>query len=304
MNQSAAPGTILVPLDGSAFGEAALGPAAELAAAAGDTLHLMSVPEIYGIDMAWYADAATGGTAAAAPIAELMDEAREATAQYLATTAANLEAAGGVVATQMDEREPAEAILGAADECGAWLIAMATHGQGGVTRWAFGSVAGEVLRRAMLPVLLVRASSVWKRLDHIMVPLDGSDRAESILPEVERVARATRARVSLVAVVSDRATGNIPPRFLEARQYYAESLLAYLEDQASRLTTAGCEARTALVSAPSPAAALLDWEIGHAVSLVAMTTHGQSGLARAAFGSVADRMIREGVAPVLVKRVA
>ncbi len=303
MNPSDAPRPILVPLDGSQFGEAALGPATELAAATGDSVRLLTVPEVYGIDMAWYADSATGGSVVAEPISELLDEARETAARYLATTAANLKAAGAMVATQMDEREPAEAILGASDECDARMIVMATHGQGGVTRWAFGSVADEVLRRSTRPVLLVRASSVWKPLDHVMVPLDGSDVAESILPEVERLALATGARVTLVTAVADLATGNIPPRFLEARKTYAQHLEAYLERQAAQLKAAGVQARSALVSAQSPAEALLDWEAGHAVGLVAMTTHGQGGLARAAFGSVADRMIRQGAAPVLVKRV-
>jgi nucleotide-binding universal stress UspA family protein len=281
----------------------ALAPAQALAIATRDNLLLLSVPEIYGIDMAWYADAESGGSVVTQPLNELMEEARESTRSYLAATATRVQSAGAAVTTRVDEREPAEAILHAAAECDAWIIAMATHGQGGVTRWAFGSVADEVLRRSRQPVLLVRASSSWTGLRHVMVPLDGSDLAEAILPTVERLAVALGARVSLETVGAEATAANIPPRFLDARKNYALRLQDYLARKADLMGASGVEARSALVSAHSPAEALLDWEAGHAVDLVAMTTHGHGGLARAAFGSVADRMIREGSAPVLVKRV-
>src|SRR5262245_28854125 len=117
-----------------------------LARGVGGRLVVVGVPEIYGIDLAWYADAGMGGAGGAVPVQELMSEARTATADYLAQVSTRLADAGVPVETRMGELEPSEAILTVAQEEGAWVLALATHGLGGVTRWAFGSIADYVLR--------------------------------------------------------------------------------------------------------------------------------------------------------------
>lgn len=294
---------LLVALDGSEFAESALELARRVATATGDTLHVVIVPEVYGIDLAWYASAAAPGSGVEAPITELMNEARTEATAYIANVQGRLGAEGEAMVPHIDEREPCEAILAVAGEVDAWLIALATHGRGGVTRWAFGSVADSILKEAKRPVLLVRSAQPPAELGHIMVPLDSSPLAESILGEVERIARAAGAKVTLMTVVRDPSSAAIAPRFLDARRHHAEQMQSYLESQAQGLKAAGIDARSAVVTARSPAEAILDWEAEHEVDLVAMTSHGTSGLRRAAFGSVADRIIREGIAPVLVKRV-
>lgn len=294
---------LLVALDGSEFAESALDLARRIGAATGDALHVVIVPEVYGIDLAWYANAAAPGSGVEAPIAELMNEARSEATQYIADVQSRLLSEGESMVSHVDEREPSEAILAVGEEVDAWLIALASHGRGGVTRWAFGSVADTILKEARRPVLLVRSAQPSADLGHIMVPLDGSPRAEAILSEVERIARPARSKVTLVAVVRDPSSSAIAPRFLDARRKHAEHMQSYLESQAHGLKAAGIDARSAVVTARSPAEAILDWEAEHEVDLVAMTSHGLSGLRRAAFGSVADRVMREGVAPVLVKRV-
>jgi nucleotide-binding universal stress UspA family protein len=294
---------LLVALDGSEFAESALDLARRVVGATGDVLHLVIVPEVYGIDLAWYASAAAPGSGVEAPITELMNEARAEATDYIARIKERQTNEGSSIVAHIDEREPSEAILAVAEEVDAWLIALATHGRGGVTRWAFGSVADTILKEAKRPVLLVRSAQPLGELSHIMVPLDGSPRAEAVLPDVERLARAARAKVTLMSVVRDPSSATIAPRFLDARRRHAEHTQSYLESQAHGLKAVGIDARSAVVTARSPAEAILDWEAEHEVDLVAMTSHGLSGLRRAAFGSVADRVTREGIAPVLVKRV-
>jgi nucleotide-binding universal stress UspA family protein len=228
-----------------------------------------------------------------------MTEARDEAAGYVERVNA---AHGGRLTTHIDEREPSKAILGVADSIDAWIIALATHGRGGVTRWAFGSVADSVLKEAARPVLLVRTQQPKSAVEHVMVPLDGSATSEAVLPDAERIARGCRAKLTLLTIVRDPASGIVAPRFLDARRQHAEHMQAYLETQARALKAVGVDARTAIVTARSPAEAILDWEAEHDVDLVAMTSHGATGWRRTAFGSVADRVVREGAAPVLVRR--
>jgi nucleotide-binding universal stress UspA family protein len=86
----------------------------------------------------------------------MMEAERDAVDDYLTTIAKRLEAQGLRVQTAEPEGSAADAILGLADEVDADLIAMTTHGQTGMRRLLFGSVAGEVLHRSTLPLLLVR----------------------------------------------------------------------------------------------------------------------------------------------------
>jgi nucleotide-binding universal stress UspA family protein len=90
---------------------------------------------------------------------------------------------------------PAEEILRYADEKSIDLILMATHGRSGIRRWAMGSVADKVLRASKVPIWLVRASipeeivyDEWPRRT-MLVPLDGSELSESVLPHVETLAK-------------------------------------------------------------------------------------------------------------------
>src|SRR5262249_59517068 len=90
------------------------------------------------------------------------------------------------------------------------FIAMATHGRSGINRWLLGSIAEKVLRGTTNPILLVRATEEAKAesvasLKSIVVPLDGSDLAEGVLPVVAELATTLK-----VAVVFFSAFTNSP----------------------------------------------------------------------------------------------
>src|SRR6185436_3337341 len=84
---------------------------------------------------------------------------------------------------------PAEEIVRAARDKKADLIAFSTHGRGGALRVIAGSVAEEVLRHADIPVLITRPATRVHETRRIVVALDGSERSEEILPDVQRLAR-------------------------------------------------------------------------------------------------------------------
>jgi nucleotide-binding universal stress UspA family protein len=149
-------GHILVALDGSELAEQILPHVEALAARFGSRVTLLraTTPRETII-----AETSVG----AAPIAPgLVDptpivEAEQAEAQsYLEATAARLRASGLSVAQEQLEGAADEAILERAAALGVDLLALTTHGRGGLGRLVFGSVADRVLRKTTCPVLLVR----------------------------------------------------------------------------------------------------------------------------------------------------
>lgn len=144
----------------------------------------------------------------------------------------------------------------------------------------------------------------------ILVPLDGSERAERALPVASRVARATGSSLLLARVNPILS----PAAMLPAEGAYVapdvyqqlvddEDQLAreYLEHQAAILLQQQVVVRTRTLRGDA-AGCLIDLEPSEQVGLVIMTTHGRTGLARVALGSVADRLVRGGHVPVLLLR--
>lgn len=131
----------------------------------------------------------------------------------------------------------------------------------------------------------------------ILVPLDGSENAESILPHVKDMAVAHQAEVILLKVLP--ATGVLPPvaekEVSEARHY-----LSAVE---KRLEAQGVNARFSLRHGEDTAAEIADYAEVNNVDLIAMSTHGLSGVSRWIFGSVAEKVLRGTNKPILLVRV-
>jgi len=148
---------IIVPLDGSKLGEAALPVIVDLmskmSAEVGVEITLLQVLSVS-------APYVIGGweTGAVVYTNEEMEQTRAKAIDYLNTTAEILRNKGATVTSKVAIGEASEAIVKAAEEIGADLIAMSTHGRSGISRWAFGSVTERVLRReSSVPVIVVRA---------------------------------------------------------------------------------------------------------------------------------------------------
>lgn len=139
----------------------------------------------------------------------------------------------------------------------------------------------------------------------ILVPLDGSPRAEHALPVAARIARAAGGTVVLIRAVSiptDLGTSFAPvtitSELIEAQEAGAAS---YLRGIAESAALVGISTETAVLTG-SPALAILDAIVLRRIDLVVLTSHGRTGLARWALGSVAQHLVRHATTPVLVLR--
>jgi nucleotide-binding universal stress UspA family protein len=185
-----------------------------------------------------------------------------------------------------------------AEAVGCDLVVMTTHGRSLLSRAWLGSVTDSFVRRASMPVLLVRpgegepARAVEPVFRHMLIPLDGSALAEQILPFAAALGIPTETTYTLLQVVAPVVLGYAPyahtvgldERVLDEMRAEAR---AYLEEIAGRLRAQGAQVRTAVVVG-EPALAILDYAGEHGADLVALSTHGRGGLARLLLGSVAD----------------
>ncbi len=148
---------ILVPLDGSDLAEQVLPHAEAIAAKFGSTITLLLATDLPRVFL--QTGAAPGGMPVAVPVlnpSPIVEGEHEAAVGYLDAVAQRLRATGVAVNYEQLDGAAAEVILERARQLPADLIAMTTHGRGGLGRLVYGSVADAVLRRAPCPVLLVR----------------------------------------------------------------------------------------------------------------------------------------------------
>ena len=294
---------ILVPLDGSTESAAALAPAAEIARRAGGRLVLVTAPVVVGVDVPpWFGAAPMQAGAVPVDLPDidaLIRQAEVDSVAYLKAQADDAAALGVTADTQILESPPAEAILGAAEAHDAWLIVMATHGRGGLSRWAIGSVAEHVIHRSTRPLVLVRTGAAAPfALRRIAVMLDGSPTARAVLPTVTSLARAFDAAVTLVYVAGDPQLDG----FEAARDVQIADVTEHLAVEAVALRAAGIDAAARVIDGGDVAAAMQTLA-DEGVDLIALTTHGRTGLLRLALGSVADKVVRGAPVPVLLQRI-
>ncbi|MBR9988518.1 MAG: universal stress protein [Gemmatimonadetes bacterium] len=298
------PRLLMVPLDGSTFAEQALPLALAIARRTRARLHLVRVR-------------------ASLPL--VPDDARSEAYLKRMVGLIEPELPGRVThAVLTDEYGPLEypppapdtaagALCRYAEDNDAAVIVIATHGRGGLKRAWLGSVADALVRIATRPVLLIRpedgafgaAASADRGLGHIVIPLDGSEVAEEVIPHARVLGEAFAARYTLVRVVSpltwDVSTGEFAGRAAEPLPPLSRAAAEqYLEQVAKRMRADGLVVNTHVIMSPSPASAIIDYATAHAADLVAMVTSGHGRVKRLLLGSVADKIVRGGTTAVLV----
>ena len=192
---------------------------------------------------------------------------------------------------------------------------MATHGRSGIKRWAMGSTTDKVLRATTQPLLLIRATSPQplhhegSMLNKILVPLDGSQEAEAVIPHVEEIASIVRAEVFLLRVIPvhyETITVQgydytiYPEQQMESDKVRAKD---YLHLVCSRMKQKGINAKYEVCFGDA-ADQIIKTANDTQTHLVAMSTHGRSGISRLFLGSVADRVLQAGTTPLLLARAA
>lgn len=292
---------ILVPLDGSALAERAL----PLALALGEAAHgevclarvplfeQMLVPASEGFGVLWPN--------------QTYEQTLHATRDYLERLVA-AQPAGSTpltVAVLEGEGDVASAIVEAAHTAPADLIVMSTHGYSGLTRWVLGSVTERVLHHAPCPVYVVRTAALPRRL---LIPLDGSALAETALTPGLTLAAQLKCTVTLLRVVPLVSTDevhrlNALEPGLGAR--LQEELCADATHYLNRIAAAHAHTETPLLTqvliGPAASTLIKRAEL-EGCDVIAMATHGRSGLRRWAYGSVTEKVLRSAPCSVLVVR--
>ena len=296
---------ILVPLDGSSLAEQALSCAMTLGRGLPAELVLFRTVSIPYDARAILDDAGL-------KVDRLMERLEWEAKVYLRGIANQLREAGLSVRQVVQYGPAAEAIVDYAEQEDIQQIVMATHGYTGISRWAHGSVAERVLQSAGVPVLLVRAqesalsdSRQPMSCRRILVPLDGSALAEQVLPSATSVAQALDAQMILFRVPIVYASGSLMGEWYLPLEGVFETAnqdaQAYLNRVASHLKEQGVNVSTAMRMG-SVAESIIEYAEANQIDLIAMCTHGRTGLARWTLGSVADRVLRASNVPILLVR--
>jgi len=231
--------------------------------------------------------------------------------KYLGTKAAALqsELPGVKVSSSLLEGYVTEALERKAKEINAKLVIMTTHGRTGVSRAWIGSVADSLVRHSRFPLLVIRPLEDGKtfpspRFQHFLVPLDGSPIGEQLLEPTVELGHALGARFTLLHVVAPHVTvgarvSPLPAGHLKERLEKAEVYLAAVTE---RLRGEGVEAEPLIESHFAPARAILKTAEARDVDLIAIATHGYTGVKRAILGSVTDKVLRAAKWPLLLER--
>ena len=297
---------MLIPLDGSKLAENVLPYARALAGAMDLRIELLSVVDTMDFARTTHA----GHVRDFDPIIEAA--VREG-GQYLENVARSF--TGITVDNCVVEQGQADQIIiekAAGDK--ETLIGMATRGRSGIHRWLMGSVAEKVLRGATNPLLLVRGNEEGKsdgvaNLKSIIVPLDGSKVAETVLPRAIELAKKLRLEIVLtrayqIPLSSAYARADAPyiPNSDALLNVVREEAGAYLEAKVNELKQNGIEKVSSILLVGSGADEIIDLARSTPDNLIAMCTHGRSGVKRWALGSVTEKVVRHSGDPVLVVR--
>lgn len=293
---------ILVPLDGSATAEAVLPYAEALATGFKTSVELMSVIDIGALTTHLAADKVHK-----LDTIKATEEAKSV--RYLENVAKKF--SRFPTESRIVRGKPAECILESTSKDRDTLIAMATHGRSGAKRWLLGSVAEKVLRGTTNPLFLVREAvakvSPQRIINSIVVPLDGSSLAEKILPTVSNWAQALGVEVTLIRAFEFPASAyygseNDVPDYEMFREETRKEAADYLKEKSAALVGEGVRTVSTLAIEAPAADGIINYAQAAPRAVVAMSTHGRSGVRRWLLGSVTEKVVRHGDDPVLVVR--
>ena len=290
---------ILVPLDGSSLSGQTLPYVRMLGAALKAPVELLRVyepePVYYYPDVSHFQERAKAAEQHRSEASRSLDSASETLkAAGISVTANFLDAHSVPGQVPRDRPEsPVHHIIEVAQEQANTLVVICTHGRSGVGRWVMGSVTDKILHAITTPLFIVRGreqgtAKIEAKLESIIVPLDGSEIAERILPHAVSISKALGIPICLVSVIpSDQSHAHEED---------------HLRQQGERLVAEGAHSVEPRVVHGEAAHAIVELTHEFPDALVAMTTHGRSGVGRWVLGSVSDRVVRYAAGPVLVTR--
>jgi len=297
--------TILVPLDGSQLADCVLP-------------HVLAIARPFDADITLLRVLEKNHAGTSAQLFDLLNWQIDKTraALYLDKIQARLEKSNIRVQTEVLEGLIAEGITEYAQNQGMKLIILSSHGRHGLTQWGISSITQKIILSAQTSLMIVRAHQYGGRVDeltevqvyrHILMPLDGSQRAENVLPIITQLANFHKSQIHLVQVVqTPEMARQMPPmrkdielsnRIVERNCEEAER---YLEQLKSRSYLEGITIQTHLIASDNAAVALHQLAEQEQIDLVALSAHGYSGNHQWPYGSMVNNFIMYGRVSLLI----
>ena len=295
---------VLVPLDGSLLAECVLPHAVAIARAFDAKITLLRVLD-------------KRQTAESPQMFDLLNWqiAKTDAKLYLEKVAARLQEYGVQTREVVLEGLAAESVKEFAHSQGIKLIILSTYGHAGLSEWGISSVTQKIIYSAPTSVMLIRAKQpstgelTLKEVPYrqIMVPLDGSWRAENVLPTTALLSRFHRSRIHVVHVVKTPEMARHMPLMREdldlSNQIVArnrEEAIRYLDHMRLHSPLVDVELKTHLLTSDNTAAALHEIVEGEHIDLVAFSAHGHSGNNQWPYGSMVNHFILYSKVPLLI----
>jgi nucleotide-binding universal stress UspA family protein len=224
--------------------------------------------------------------------------------EYILGQQERLAKAGVRVKSVVRLGSPVGVTLDVVEEEKATMIALATHGSTGMKRVLFGSVAEQIIRKTPVPVLLLRpfwsyelapaGAPEQRPVRNLLLPVDGSDLSVEALPGVIEFADLFETRIVLLRVLEEKKRKAGPADGKAEAEKQLQALARSIEKK-------GVETLS-LVERGDPTEQILKAVRFNDIDLIAMTTHGRSGLRRAVTGSVTENVLRKATVPLLITR--
>lgn len=297
--------TILVPLDGSQLAECVLP-------------HVAAIASPFNAEVTLFRMLEKNQTGLSTQLFDLVNWQINKTRAtlYLEKTKALLQESGIRVRTIVMEGLVAEGITEYVQNQGMKLIVLSSHGRHGLTQWGISSIAHKIILSAQTSLLIVRAHQYGMRLDglsatslvqRILAPLDGSQRAENVLPIITQLARYHKSQVHLAQVVQTPEMARQMPATREdidlANRVIArnrEEAGRYLEQMKSRSYLEDIAVQTHLLNGENTAVALHQLAEQEHIDMVVLSAHGYSGNHQWPYGSLVNNFIIYGKSPLLI----
>ena len=290
---------ILVPLDGSNLAESVLP-------------HVLAIGKLFGARIQLVRVLTHARTGIHPGLVDPLEwnQLRFEAESYLEKISDRIKSAGLSVDRYILEGEPGQGIVEFARSHGDDLIVLSRHGKGGLSAWNVNSVVHRVLQRSYRSLLIVPARFDYPanltglRYRRLLVPLDGSQRAEWSLSLADQLAKSQNTQVILAHVVKkesidpftvprvqdlELAEKLVEQRYLEASRYLGELQTRFSADY-----------QTVLETSENISATLHRIAAAHQVDLVLLSAHGFSGSSAWPYGSVTASFIQYFNRPVLI----
>ncbi len=281
-------GKLLVALDGSQLAEQALPYAVEIANAFASEIFLVTVCQSHEADFT--------------PASEA----------YLDRRAEQLKSkltGGTKIKKAVLVGRPAQEIAMYTLKNNVDLVIMTSQGRSGTTlSWLLGSTANEIIHSVKVPLLVIKASAsplVTVKLKRLLVPLDGSERGEAILPYAEELGEKLFLEIVLLRVVASgmhvHTVGGLDFVYFKDRDM--ETIKANAQEYLNKLSVK-LRQKTQIVSPEvrvgEPHLEIMKCAEKHDCDLIAMSSHGHSGVERWTYGSVTYKIMHQSTRPVLL----